>query len=115
EGIETWVTRGCSTRAGGFRDGSGLECHDERLLESLRDPSQESGGIRTADHPVVARKRQRQPLLGLERLRAPDWVESATRHPENRDLGPVHDRRERGATDPSEVRNREAASRHLLE
>ena len=39
----------------------------------------------------------------------------SARHAENRDFGPVHDRREIGAADAAEIRDRHAAAAHLLE
>ena len=67
------------------------------------------------DHPVVVGERQRQHQARRELVAAPHRPQPRARDAEDRDLGRVDDRREGGAADAAQARDREAAALEVVE
>src|ERR1041385_1841775 len=81
----------------------------ERLLDGLHDPTQEAHGVGAVNHAVIVGEREWQQLPRLELPVSPHGLDDAARDPEERDLGPVDDRREIGAADAAQIADAAAA------
>src|SRR5882757_11238021 len=91
-----------------------LNGQQEWLLESFRNPAQETRGVGAIDQPVIVRERERQNQARLKFVVDPFRLHPRTRKAEDRNFGMIHNRREPGATDPAQVRNRECSTRHFF-
>src|SRR5512141_94065 len=83
------------------------------VRKRLAEEAGEADGRGAVDGAVVVRERQRQHQPRHERATLIDGLVSRFRHPEDRDLRRVDDRRERRAADSAEARDREARALHV--
>src|ERR1043166_6816948 len=80
-----------------------LNGQQEWLLESFRNPAQETRGVGAIDQPVIVRERERQNQARLKFVVDPLGLHPGTRESDNRNFGMIHDRRESGAADSAQV------------
>src|SRR5262249_30718667 len=78
--------------------------------EGVGEEGGETGRHRTVDDAMIVRQRQRQHEARHEAAFLEYRPHARARHAENRHLGCVDDRCERGAADAAEARDREAAA-----
>src|SRR5712692_9964422 len=88
------------------RGPSSLNREQEWLLEGFRNPAQETRGVGAIDQPVIVRERERQNQARLVFVVDPLGFHPGTRKTKNRNFGMIHDRRESGAADSAQVRDR---------
>src|SRR5689334_5259374 len=81
--------------------------------DDLGEVAREARGRCAVDDAVVVRERQRQHLPRRELAAVPHGPGRRLRDAEDRDLGRVDDRSERGAADAAERRDRERAALHV--
>src|SRR5258706_5587752 len=91
-----------------------LNGEQEWLLESFRNPAQETRGVGAINQPVIVRERERQNQAWLKFVVDPLGFHPRTREAEDRNFGMIHDWRKSSAADPAEIRDRERAARHLI-
>src|SRR6267378_3537785 len=89
-----------------------LNGQQEWLLESFRNPAQETRGVGAIDQPVIVRERERQNQARLKFVVDPFWLHPRTRQAENGNFRMIHDRRKSCTADSAEIRDRERDARH---
>src|SRR6266852_9521599 len=92
-----------------------LNGKQERLLERLRNPAQKTGGVRAVNQTMVVGERERQDEPRLELSTNPFRLHARPRKSKNRNLGMIHNRSKRRATDAAEVGDGEGAAFHVSE
>src|SRR5690625_1662722 len=95
---------------------SAFERDQERLLDALAHPAQETGGFRTIDEPVVVGEGewQHEPRGELPGRPVVNLLHGAAGDPEDRDLRRGHYRGEARTADATQVTDAEVAALHLV-
>src|SRR5829696_1012160 len=92
-----------SLRTGQALGLAGSEHQAANVLQHMGEMARKPGRQSSIDHAVVIRDREWQHQARLEGLAIPDRRHSGADNPQDRNLGRVHERRERRAANSSEA------------
>src|SRR3982074_3902247 len=84
--------RSCREQSSSIVGYLSLNGQQEWLLESFRNPAQETRGVGAIDQPVIVRERERQNQARLKFVVDPFRLHPRTRKAEDRNFGMIHNR-----------------------